>query len=56
MLSQGVNKIFRKKNLIGVSATKSWEKSRIFRYGLPKDFLSKGQKTKGGGATGRAHP
>ena len=41
---EGVNKIFRK-NVIGVSATKIWEKSRIFRYGLPEDFLSKGQKT-----------
>ena len=25
-----------------VFATKSREKSRIFRYGLPEDFLSKG--------------
>ena len=37
-----------RKKIKGVSATKSWEKSRIFRYGLPEDFLSKGQKTKGG--------
>ena len=37
------------KKFIGVSATKSWENSRIFRYGLPEDFLSNGQKTKGGG-------
>ena len=35
---------------IGASAIKSWEKSRIFRYGLPGDFFSKGQKTTGGGA------
>ena len=27
---------------------KSWEKTRIFRYGLPEDFLSKGQKPQGG--------
>ena len=47
VLSEGINKIFREKNFIGVS-TKSWEKSRIFRYGLPKVFLSKGQKTPGG--------
>ena len=32
---------------IGASAIKSWEKSRIFRYGLSEDFLSKGQKTVG---------
>ena len=32
----------------GVSAIKSWEKSNIFRYGLPEDFLNKGQKTTGG--------
>ena len=30
-------------------AIKSWEKSRIFRYGLPEDLLSKGQKTTRGG-------
>jgi len=34
--------------LIGVSATKSFARSRIFRYGLPKDILSKGQRTKEG--------
>ena len=45
MLSEGVNKISQK--FIAVYATKSWEKSRIFRYGLPEDFLSKGQKTTG---------
>ena len=28
----------------GASATRSWENSRIFRYGLPIDFLSKGEK------------
>ena len=49
VLSEGGNKIFRKKNFIGVSATKSWEKSRNFRYGSYEDFLSKGQKTEGGG-------
>ena len=36
------------------STTKSWEKSRIFRYGLPEEFLSKGQKTTGRG--GRTAP
>ena len=45
MLLEGGNKNFREKNFIGVSATKSSEKSRIFRYGLPEDFLSKGQKS-----------
>ena len=39
---------FVKQNSIGTSAIKSWEKSRIFRYGLPKDFFSKWQKTQGG--------
>ena len=34
---------------IGASTTKCFERSRIFRYGLPKDILSKGQKTKAGG-------
>ena len=48
MLSEGVKKKCSKKNFIGVSATKSWEKSRNFRYGLEGDFLSKGQKTVGG--------
>ena len=31
---------------IGASATKSWSMTRIFRFGLSLDFLSKGQKTK----------
>ena len=26
---------------------KTFERSRFFRYGLPKDILSKGEKTKG---------
>ena len=39
---------------IGASAIKSFVRSRIFRYGLPKDILSKGQKNKGGG--GRTVP
>ena len=34
--------------MIWASEIKSWEKSRIFMYGLPVDFLSKGQKTTGG--------
>ena len=42
VLSEGVNKIIWKKKFIGVSATKSQEKSRI---------LSKRQKTTGGGQT-----
>ena len=29
---------------IGISATKIWEKLRISRYGLPEDFLGRGQK------------
>ena len=33
--------------LIGASATKSCDKSRIFRYGLP--FFFKGKKTTAGG-------
>ena len=33
---------------IGASAIKSWEKSRIFRYGLHEDFLVKGKKTQWG--------
>ena len=32
------------KKIIGESATKSWEKSRNFRYGFQEDYLSKGQK------------
>ena len=31
---------------IGASAIKSWEMSRIFRYGLPEDVLSKRQYSK----------
>ena len=41
---------------IGASATKSFAGSRIFRYGLPKDILSKVQKTKGGGRTAPPPP
>ena len=51
MLSQGVNKFVRKKNFIGLSATKSWEKSRI--SGMVEEE-EEGQKTVGGG--GRFHP
>ena len=29
---------------IGASAKKCWVRLQIFRYGLPEDFLSKGQK------------
>ena len=29
---------------IGASATKGWEKSSIFRHGLPFDFFGEGQK------------
>ena len=45
VLSEEVNKTLKQK-IIGVSATKSWEKPRIFRYGLAEDFLSKWRKTK----------
>ena len=31
---------WREKNSWGVSATKSWEKSRNFGYGSSEDFLS----------------
>ena len=48
VLSEGVIKIFREKNFIGVSATKSWEKSRNNRYGLPEIFLVKGKNRMGG--------
>ena len=41
-LWEGVNKNFGQQKFIWVSATKSWEKSINFRYGLPEDFLSKG--------------
>ena len=34
---------------MGVFATKSFARSRIFRYGLRYNILSKGQKTKAGG-------
>ena len=45
-----------RKKIIWVSATKSWEKSRIFRYGLPKDFLVKGKKPQEGGGAYSAPP
>ena len=38
---------FWETNFIWLSATKSWEKSINFRYGLPEDFFSIGQKTVG---------
>ena len=37
---------------IGAFATKCFESSRIFRNGLPKAILSKGQNTKTGGGGG----
>ena len=37
--------------VMGASATKSFERSRIFRYGLRNDILSRGQKTKAGGGS-----
>jgi len=49
VLSECVHKIFRQNFFIEVSATKSWKKSRNFRYGSSGDFLSKGQKTVGVG-------
>ena len=36
--------IFGEKNFIGVSATNSWEKSRSFRYGMPKDSFEERAK------------
>ena len=43
---------------MGASATKSFARSRIFRYGLRNDILSRGQKTKarGGGVHCTAPP
>ena len=35
------------KKFIGASARKSWEKSRIFRYGLSEHFMCKRQNTIG---------
>ena len=40
----------------GASAIKSRAKSRIFRYGLPEDFFSKGQKTIWRGVVQRPPP
>ena len=40
----------------GGTTTKSFDRSRIFRYGLPKDILSKGQNTKGVGGAYSAPP
>ena len=40
----------------GASAIKIWEKSRIFRYGLPEDFFNRGQKTTAGGAYSAPSP
>ena len=37
---------------MGFHHKKSVEKSRIFSYGLPKDCLSRGLKTAGGGGGG----
>ena len=48
---RGCKQKFSRKKIIGVSATKSWEKSRNFRYGWPREFFNKGQKTQGGGRT-----
>ena len=36
---------------IGASATKSWGKSKLFRYGLLLVFFSKRKNTAGGGRT-----
>ena len=49
LLEVGLNKTSGFFFFTGASATKSWENSRIFKYGLPADFLSKVQKTEGGG-------
>ena len=45
--------IFTYDFLIRASASRSFKRSRIFRYELPKDILSKGQKNKGGGGAQR---
>ena len=42
------NEVFLIFFFIGASATKSWEKSRIYRYSLPLHLLSKEQKTTAG--------
>ena len=39
---------------MGASATKSFARSRIFRYGLRNDILSRGQRTKARGGAGAA--
>ena len=36
----------------GAFTTKSFERSRIFGFGLPEDILSKGEKPREGGAGG----
>ena len=41
---------------IGASAIESSEKSRIFRLGMPEDFLSRGQKTTREGSTAISLP
>ena len=48
VLGEEVKTIFFQFFFIGASATKDFERSRNFRYGLTKDILSKGQKTGGG--------
>ena len=53
MLYAGIKLNFWNFFYIGASAIKSLEKSRIFRYGLPEDFFSEGQKTTGGGVQKR---
>ena len=46
MLWEGVT-LFFVFSLVGASAIKFFVSSRLFRYGLPKNILSIGQKTKG---------
>ena len=52
VLWQGVIYYF----FIGASSIKSFVRARIFRYGLPTDILSKGQKTREGAMDERIEP
>ena len=52
-VSEGVKLFFF---FVGASATKSFVRSIIFRYGLPNDILTKGEKKAGGGVLQRPYP
>ena len=49
VLWEGVKQSFLNFFFLGASAIKSFVRSRIFRYGLPKDISSKGQTKQGRG-------